>query len=74
MQVKIAQYACEHGNKSAMEHFTCQLGTCIYTWKMKYLAVAMAIYYMHVYAFFCVEARGVTSFAGARARAHTVFP
>ena len=47
MQVKVAQYACEHGNKSAMEHFTCQLGfdvkkSSVSTWKMKYLAVAMA--------------------------------
>ena len=43
MQVKIAQYACEHGNKAAMEHFTCQLGfdvkkSSVSTWKMKYLA------------------------------------
>ena len=43
MQVKIAQYAREHGNKSAMEHFTCQLGfdvkkSLVSTWKMKYLA------------------------------------
>ena len=30
--------------------------------------------YARVRGFFCVEARGVTSFAGARARAHTVFP
>ena len=42
-QVKIAQYACEHGNKAAMEHFTCQLGfdvkkSSVSTWKMKYLA------------------------------------
>ena len=43
MQVMIAQYACEHGNKAAMEHFTCQLGldvkkSSVSTWKMKYLA------------------------------------
>ena len=46
MQVKIAQYACEHENKSVMEHFTCQLGFDVKksssTWKMK-LAIAMAI-------------------------------
>ena len=43
MQVNIAQCACEHGNKSAMEHFTCQLSfdvkkSLVFTWKMKYLA------------------------------------
>ena len=43
MQVKIAQYACEHGNKAAVKHFTCQLGfdvkkSSVSTWKMKYLA------------------------------------
>ena len=48
MQVKIAEYACEHGNESVMEHFTYQLGfdvkkSSVSTWKMKYLAVAMAI-------------------------------
>ena len=63
MQVKIAQYACEYGNKSAMEHFTCELGfdvkkSSVSAWKMKYLAVAMAILsyrYVHVYALFALR-------------------
>ena len=42
-QAKIAQYACEHGNKAAMERFSTLLGFDIKkssasTWKMKYLA------------------------------------
>ena len=42
-QAKIAQYACEHGNKAAMERFSTLLGfdikkSSVSTWKMKYLA------------------------------------
>ena len=41
-QANIAQYACEHGNKAAMEHFSNLLGfdikkSSVFTRKMKYL-------------------------------------
>ena len=71
MQVKIAQYACEYGNKSAMEHFTCQLGfdvkkSSVSAWKMKYLYSCshghLKLSLCARVRTFCVEARGVTSF------------